>query len=392
MPDTVADIVPGKAEEAALREAARDFGRREILPHVVDYDREGEFPAEIVRRAAALDWLGAPLPEEYGGAGLSWDLFAALIEEISRSCHIVGLALSFPSGLVGGGILAFGSDEQKSRLLPPLVRAEQFAGAGVTEPGGGTDVAAMRTTCRRDGDEYVITGAKAWTSMIDEASWFLTFASIDRSLGRKGICAFVVPADAPGLTRRAYKNKLGFRPIATGDLVLDEVRVPVENRIGEEGGGYAVAMAAVETGRLSVAARAVGLAQACLDASTAYANEREVGGHPIGDFQLVQSKITDMAVGVEAARGFVRQLAADRDAGIARPRRAASVAKMFATDTAMTAATAAVQIHGAYGVAEEYHVGRYFRDAKVFQIIEGNNELHRSIVAQYALGRRGEDR
>jgi alkylation response protein AidB-like acyl-CoA dehydrogenase len=380
------------AEEAALREAARDFGRREILPEVVDYDREERFPAEIVRRAAALDWLGAPLPEEYGGAGLSWSLFAALIEEISRSCHIVGLALSFPSGLVGGGILAFGSAEQKRRLLPPLVRAEQFAGAGVTEPGGGTDVAAMRTTCRREGDEYVITGAKAWTSMIDEASWFLTFASLDRSLGRRGICAFVVPADAPGLTRRAYKNKLGFRPIATGDLVLDEVRVPVENRIGEEGGGYAVAMAAVETGRLSVAARAVGLSQACLDAGAAYAEEREVGGHPIGDFQLVQAKIADMAVGVEAARGFVRRLAADRDAGIARPRRAASVAKMVATDTAMTAATAAVQIHGAYGVAEEYHVGRYFRDAKVFQIIEGNNELHRSIVAEYALGRRKEDR
>jgi alkylation response protein AidB-like acyl-CoA dehydrogenase len=300
--------------------------------------------------------------------------------------------MSLPSGLVGGGILAHGNEEQKQRFLAPLVRGETFAGAGVTEPGGGTNVAGMRTTCRREGDEYVISGAKAWTSMLEHADWFLTFASIDRSKGRNGICAFVVPADAPGVTQRPYKNKLGFRPIATGDLILDDVRVPVENRIGEEGGGYAVAMAAVETGRLSVAARAVGLAQACLDASTRYANERIVGDHEIGRFQLVQSKITDMVVGVESARSFVRRLAEARDSGVRRPRRDASIAKMVATDVAMQAATAAVQIHGAYGVAEEYHVGRYFRDAKVFQIIEGNNELHRSLVAEYALGYREVDR
>jgi alkylation response protein AidB-like acyl-CoA dehydrogenase len=372
-------------ERRALLDAARAFAEREIAPHVAEYDAAERFPAEIVRQTAELGWLGAVLPEKYGGAGLDWVSFAMLIEEISRTCHVVGLALSFPSGLVGAGILKHGT-------VVPLLRGETFAGAGVTEPGSGTDVAHMATTCRRDGDSYVINGAKAWISMLDVGDWFITFATLDPSLGREGVCAFIVPRDSEGLMLSPYKNKLGFRPLSTGDLVLENVRVPLENRIGEEGEGYAVAMAAVETGRLSVAARAVGLAQGCLDASTAYARERIVMGQPIGRFQLVQSMITDMVVGVESAREFLYRLAAHKDAGVERPRREASLAKMHATDVAMNAATAAVQIHGAYGVSEEYPVARYFRDAKVFQIIEGNNQLHRAMVAEYALGFRSPDR
>jgi alkylation response protein AidB-like acyl-CoA dehydrogenase len=379
----------GTPERAALREAARDFGRREVEPHVAEYDAAERFPREIVEKAGELGWLGAVLPEELGGADLDWVSFAMLIEELSRSCHIVGLTLSFPSGLAGAGILAHGTEEQKQRFLPPLLTGKHFAGAGVTEPGSGTDVASMRTTCRRDGASYVINGAKAWISMLDVADWFVTFATLDPARGRDGVCAFVVPRDTPGLTLNPYKNKLGFRPIATGDLVFENVRVPEENRIGEEGEGYAVAMAAVETGRLSVAARAVGLAQACLDASVAYAQERMVMGQAIGRYQLVQSMITDMVLGVESARNFVYELALEKDEGNDRPRREASIAKLHATDVAMSAATAAVQIHGAYGVSDEYPVGRYFRDAKVFQIIEGNNQLHRAMVAEYALGYRG---
>jgi alkylation response protein AidB-like acyl-CoA dehydrogenase len=381
-----------ESERGALLEAARDFARREIAPHVAAYDREERFPEEIVRAAAALGWLGAVLPREYGGQGLDWVSFAALIEEVSRACHVVGLAMSLPSGLVGGGILEYGSEDQKRTYLAPLARGETFAGAGVTEPGGGTAVAAMRTTCRRDGGDYVIDGAKAWTSMLGVADWFLTFATLDPSLGRAGVCAFIVPADSPGVTTRAYKNKLGFRPVPSGDLVLDGVRVPAESRVGAEGEGYSVAMAAVETGRLSVAARALGLSQAALDASLAYAREREVMGQEIGRFQLVQSMVTDMVVGIESARRFVGDLAEQRDRGLSRPRRDASLTKMHATDVAMTTATAAVQIHGAYGISEEFPVARYFRDAKVFQIVEGNNQLHRSMVAEYALGYRGADR
>jgi alkylation response protein AidB-like acyl-CoA dehydrogenase len=380
------------AERAALIESVRDFARREVAPHVTAYDREERFPLDIVQKTGDLGWIGAVIPREYGGLDLDWLSFAMLIEELSRVCHVVGLAVSMPSGLVGGGILKHGTEEQKKRFIGPLVRGETFAGAGVTEPGGGTDVANMATRCRREGDEYVINGAKAWISMVDQGSWFITFATLDPSLGRKGVCAFVVEREMPGVTTAPYKNKLGFRPMASGDLVFDEVRVPVENRIGEEGEGYQVAMAAVETGRLSVAARAVGLAQACLDASVKYARERKVFGKEIGQFQLVQSMITDMVVGIEGARAMLYDLAREKDAGVDRPRRDASLAKMHATDVAMMAATHAVQIHGAYGVSDEYPVGRFFRDAKVFQIIEGNNQLHRGMVAEYALGYRGPDR
>lgn len=379
-------------ERQQLREAAREFAAREIAPQVARYDREEVFPVEIVRKAARLGWLGAPLSPAYGGEELDWLSFAILIEEISRVCHVVGLAISFPSGLVGAGIEKFGTEEQKQRFLAPLVRGETFAGAGITEPGGGTDVAATRTMYRATDAGYVISGAKAWTSMLGIGDWFLVLASRDRELGRRGLSAFVVPKDAPGLEVAPYKNKLGFRPVPTGDLILDDVEVPAENMIGEVDNGYAVAMAAVETGRLSVAARALGLAQACLDASTSYARARKVMGQEIGRFQLVQSMITDMVLGIESGREFLYRLAREKDAGVTRPRRSASLTKLHCTDVAMTAATAAVQIHGAYGVSDEYAVGRYFRDAKVFQIIEGNNQLHRSMVAEYALGYRGADR
>ncbi len=379
------------ALRADLRASARAFAQREVAPLVRDYDREERLPTEIMARVGELGWIGAPIAESYGGQGLDWVSFAMLIEEISRVCHVVGLVLSMPSGLVGSGILRYGTEEQKERFVRPLLTGRSFAGAGVTEPGSGTDVANMATRCRREGDEYVISGAKAWISMLEQADWFITFASIDPSAGRKGICAFIVDADAPGVTRAPYKNKLGFRPISTGDLILDEVRVPADRLVGAEGDGYKVAMAAVETGRLSVAARAVGLSQACLEASTAYAAEREVFSREIGRFQLVQSMITDMVVGVEGARALTLQLAADKDRGVERPRRAASLAKMHASDVAMASATDAVQIHGAFGISDEFPVARYFRDAKVFQIVEGNNQLHRGMLAEYAIGYRPPD-
>jgi alkylation response protein AidB-like acyl-CoA dehydrogenase len=389
---TATSPVLDDTEHESLRASVREFARREIAPLVADYDREERFPADIVRKAGELGWIGAAISPEYGGQGLDWLSFTMVIEELSRVCHIIGLSVSLPSGLAGAGILRYGSEQQKLERIAPLARGETFAGAGVTEPGGGTDVANMATRCRRDGDDYIINGAKAWISMLDHADWFLTFATLDPALGRNGVCAFIVDRDTPGLSTHPYKNKLGFRPVATGDLVLEDVRVPAANLVGEEGEGYKVAMAAVETGRLSVAARAVGVAQACLDASVAYARQREVFGQEIGRFQLVQSMITDMVVGVEGARRMTYDLARSKDAGVERPRRDASLAKLHATDTAMSAATNAVQIHGAYGVSEEYPVARYFRDAKVFQIIEGNNQLHRGLVAEYALGYRGQDK
>ncbi|MEA2170761.1 MAG: butyryl-CoA dehydrogenase [Solirubrobacteraceae bacterium] len=375
----------------AMVETVRDFARGRVLPGVIERDAAEEFPRELVREAGALDLLGGIVPTEYGGLGLTNVAFSAILEEMSRVDHIVGLAMSFPSGLAGSGLLQFGTEEQKHRYLPDLCAGKTIASAGVTEPGSGTAVADMQTTCRRDGDHYIINGQKTWISLIDHCDWIVTFATLEKGGGRDKICAFIIPSDTPGVTRAPFKNKLGFRPAASGDVFLEDVAVPVENRLGEEGQGYGVAMSAVETGRLGVASRALGIAQDCLDRSVEYARERIVQGQEIGRFQLVQSMITDMVVGIEGARAMTRHYAELRDTGD-RARREASLAKMHASDVAMRSATDAVQIHGAYGAHEDYHVGRHFRDAKVFQIVEGQNQLHRSMIAEYALGYRGQSK
>ncbi len=374
-------------EQEELRALAREFGEREIAPHVAEYDRDERFPREIAMQAGALGLAGGVVPTEYGGAGLDHVTYAGVIEEISRHCHIVACALTFPSGLVGNSILRYGSEEQKQQYLRPLAQGETFAGAGVTEARSGTDVSDMDTTCRRDGTDWVLSGAKMWISFLDVASYYLTFAhsGVDESTGRKRICAFVVDADAKGLSTHPLKNKYGFRPLSTGELLLEDVRVPKEALVGEEGQGFEIAMNAVENGRLGVASRAVGLSQACVDAATDYARERRVFRQPIGKFQMVQEMLSDMICGTEAARLLTYRLAYLKDKG-ERARGAASVAKMTASDVALQSATDAFQIHGAYGVSDEYPVARYLRDAKVFQIVEGNNQLHKALVAESALG------
>jgi alkylation response protein AidB-like acyl-CoA dehydrogenase len=351
----------------------------------VERDREERCDVHLIREAGELGLLGLTIPEQYGGRGLSHTAYAAALEEMSRHDHLIGLAMTFPSGLAGAGLLSHGTHEQREQYLTPLCRGEQIASAAVTEPSSGTDVPNMHTRCRREGDTYVIDGRKTWISYIGVSDWILTFASLDPGGDRKAICAFIVPSDAPGLAFRPFKNKLGFRAIASGDIDFEGVRVPAENRLGEEGQGLNVAMSAVVSGRLGVAARALGIAQDCFDRSVEYSREREVFGRPIGRYQLVQSMVTDMVVGLEGAREMTRRLAELRDAN-QRANRQASLAKMHATDVAMRTATAAVQIHGAYGIREDAHVGRHFRDAKVMQIIEGHNQLHRALVSEYTLG------
>jgi glutaryl-CoA dehydrogenase (non-decarboxylating) len=374
-------------EQQDLIALARDFARKEIAPEVAAYDREERFPIEIIRKAADLGLMGGVVPTEYGGAGLDHKTYALVVEEISRVCHIVGVALTLASGLVGNSVYAFGTEEQKQRYLAPLARGEVFGAAGVTEARSGTDVSDMDTVCRRDGSDYVINGAKMWISFLDVAEWFLTFAhlGVDEKTGRKRICAFIVDRDLPGVSVQPLVNKFGFRPLKTGELVLEDVRVPGDALVGEEGRGFAVAMNAVENGRLGVATRAVGLAQASVDAAVEYSKDRVVFQQPIARFQMVQKMLADAIVGTEAARLLVLRLADLKDRG-ERARSYASMAKMYASDVAMQAAIAAFQIHGAYGVSDEYPVGRYLRDAKVFQIVEGNNELHRSLIAEASTG------
>ena len=374
-------------ERRAIVEMAADFAAREIAPRVADYDREEVLPTDLLDKMAALGLFGGVVPVELGGTGLDFVTFVALIEEISKTCQILGTLASMPSGLVGAGVERFGTQEQQDRWLRPLAQGEIFGAAAVTEPGSGSDVAALTTTYRRDGGDFVLNGAKAWISNLDIASFFVTFASFDRSLRHRGITAFIIPRDTPGLILNPYKNKLGFRPLCTGEVVLDNVRLGPDALLGDEGGGFSVAMTAVERGRLGVAARSVGVAQACLEDSVAYARDRTAFGRTIAEFQLVQSKITDMSVGATTARLLSVACAEALGRG-ERARVLTSMAKMYASDVAARSASDAVLIHGAAGVSPEYRVGRMYRDAKVLQIVEGSNDLHRSLIGEIELGLR----
>ena len=370
-----------------LLAVADEFAAREIAPRVAEYDRDERLPLDLLEKMADVGFFGGVVPVEQGGLGLDFVTFSQLVERISRVCNIMGCLVSMPSGLVGAGLSQFGTPDQQDRWLRPLAQGRMFGAAAVTEPGSGSDVAAMRTTYRRDGDDVVLQGAKAWISNLDVASFFVTFATVDRTLGHKGITAFVVPRDTPGLGMHPYKDKLGFRPLSTGELVLDEVRLPADALLGEEGSGFAVAMTAVERGRLGVASRAVGLAQACLDDTVAYATQRVVFGAPVSEFQIVQSKITDMEVGVHTARLLVEDAARALQRG-ERARKLTAMAKMYASDVAFRSAADAFQVHGAYGVSPEYRIGRLYRDAKVLQIVEGSNDLHRAVIGEMAVGLR----
>ena len=374
-------------ERRAFLSMAAEFMEKEVAPRVAEYDRDEHIPRDILDSMADLGFFGGVLPAELGGLGLDFVTFAELIEEVSKTCHILGTFVSMPSGLVGSAIEAFGSTEQKKQWLKPLAEGTMFGGAGVTEPRSGSDVAGMTTTYHRDGDSFVINGSKAWISNLDVADFIVTFATVDRSLRHRGVSAFIIPRDTPGMTFHPYKDKLGFRPITTGEISLDNVRVGPDALLGEEGDGFPAAMTAVERGRLGVAARSVGVAQACLDDTVAYARDREVFGRNIAEFQIVQSKITDMVVGVETARLLVRETARAMDEG-RRARQLTSMAKMYASDVAQRCATDAMQVFGAAGVSPEHRVGRFYRDAKVLQIVEGSNDVHRALIGEMALGLR----
>ena len=374
---------------AAIVELAGEFARREIAPRVAQYDRDEMIPRELLDQMAELGFFGGIVPVEWGGLGLDHRTFAALVEEVSRTCQIMGTLVSMPSGLVGSGIARFGTDEQKERWLRPLAEGRIFGGSAVTEPQSGSDVAGMQTTYKKDGESFVLNGSKAWISNLDIAEFFLSFATMDRSLRHAGVTAFLIPRDTPGLELNPYHDKLGFRPISTGEVVFNNLRLGPDALLGEEGHGFEVAMTAVERGRLGVAARSVGLAQACLDEAVSYAKERIAFGHPISEFQIVQSKVTDMEVGVHTARLLVNDAADALERG-ERARRLTSMAKMYASDVAFRSASDALQIHGAYGVSPEYSIGRLFRDAKVLQIVEGSNDLHRALIGEMSLGIRAE--
>ena len=376
-------------ENKLVRDTARAFVEAEILPSIREWDASGEVHREIFAKMGELGFLGAPIPEQYVGLGMDYVSFALLCEELERADTAFRVVQSVHVGLNSLTLLQWATEEQKQRWLVPQARGEKLATFGLTEPGAGTDAGSLASTARREGDSYVLNGHKIWISLADLADHFLVFASVDRSKRHKGVTAFIVERGFRGLTTGTLHGKLGIRAGNTGLIDFEDVRVPVENRIGEEGEGFLIAMSAIDQGRFTVAAGAVGLAQACLDASIKYAHERETFGREIGQHQLVKQMIATMARGTEIGRLLVFQAAWLKNRG-RRNTRETSLAKWHATDHSVQAALDAIQIHGANGYSNEFPVERYLRNAKAAVIYEGTSQLHTLIQADYAMGYRAD--
>jgi alkylation response protein AidB-like acyl-CoA dehydrogenase len=371
-------------EQELVKQTARAFADRELVPHARDWDRAEEMDRGIVAQLADVGFLAAALPEEHGGMGLDTISYALVVEEIGRADSSVRGIVSVSNGLYGKTVAKWGTDVQRAELLPGLATGELLGCYALTEPGVGSDPASLETRAVRDGDGWVLSGQKIFITLGTWASVALVFARTGDA-GARGITCFVVPTDAPGFEARPIKGKLGLRSQDTGELFLDGVRVPDSARLGEEGQGFKVAMSALDNGRISLGAGCVGIAQACLDASVAYARERRQFGKPIAGFQLVQELLADMSVETEAARLMVWRAAAAADAG--RPHTAeSSYAKYYASEVAVRAANAALQVHGGYGYVDEYPVGKYLRDARVTTLYEGTSQIQKLIIGRSLTG------
>ena len=374
-------------EQEMVRASTAEFVDGEILPNISRLDREHVLSREIINGMAGLGVLGAPIPEGYGGGGLDFVATALICEEIERGDGAFRTLLSVHVGLNSLTLLQFGTEEQKQRYLVPQARGEKIACFGLTEPGAGSDVAAIETTARREGDRYILNGQKTWISYAGAADHFMVFAKTDRDAGHRGMSAFLLERSMSGIETRDIEHKLGVWAGSTGEIFMSDVGVPAENRLGEEGEGFKIAMYALDMGRFTVAAGALGTIRAALDASVTYANQRTTFGKPVGRYQFVQDKIAEMVRGLETSRLLVYKAAWLKNKGV-RNTLETSLAKWHATECAFDAANAAVQIHGAYGYSAEYPVERLFRNARAPLLYEGTSEIHKMIQAEDALGYR----
>jgi butyryl-CoA dehydrogenase len=371
-------------EQQLIRQTARAFCDAEIAPYAAAWDRAEAIDRGIVSKLAELGFLAAALPAEHGGLGLDLVSYTLVVEELGRADSNVRGIVSVSNGLFGKSVARWGTAEQRSRLLPRLASGEALGCYALTEPGAGSDPGALETRAERAGDEWVLSGQKIFITLGSWATNALVFARTGEA-GPRGITCFVVPTDASGFEAHPIKGKLGLRAQDTSELFLDAVRVPAENVLGELGGGFKVAMSALDHGRISLAAGCVGIAQGCLDASIAYTKERRQFGRPVASFQLVQELLADIAVETEAARLLVRRAAATADRG-ERHTVEASYAKYFASEVAVRAANAAVQAHGGYGYVDEYPVGKYLRDARVTTLYEGTSQIQKLLIGRALTG------
>lgn len=374
-------------EQIQVRDMVREFADREAAPHIREWDTKQNYSRDIIDKMGEAGILGLPIPEEYGGLGLDYVSLALACAEMEYVDTSLRVVLSVHVGLNSLTLLQWANEEQKQRFLVPQAQGEKISTFGLTEPAAGSDAGAIETTATRDGDDYILNGSKMWISLADIADNFLVFASLDRSQKHKSLTAFVVERGMEGFTTGTIHGKLGVRAGNTGEMSFDNVRVPSSHRIGEEGEGFKIAMSAIDQGRFTVAAGAMGLARAALDASVRYANERETFGVPIGKHQLVQQMIANQVAGVEASELLVFKAAELKNRGI-RNTKETSLAKWYATEAALKAADDAVQIYGSYGFANDYPVERMLRNARGSTIYEGTSQIHQILQAEYALGYR----
>lgn len=374
-------------EHLQATKMVRDYVAKEVIPTVGEWDRKQEMNPAVLPRLAELGLLGICIPVRYGGQGFDYVTLGLVCEELERGDTTLRVVMSVHVGLNSLSLLQWGTEDQKQRFLVPQATGEKYAAFALTEPGVGSDVINMAATARREGDKYILNGEKMWISLASKAHHFLVVAKTDPSAGHAGMTAFIVTSDQAGVKSGDIHGKLGVRAGSTGWVAFENVEVPVENRLGEEGEGFKVAMGSLDNGRYTVAAGATGLIRACLEDSLKYAKDRTTGGRPIAEHQLIKQKLGFMQQWYDAARLLYLKAGWMKNEGL-RNTRETGVAKWFATDHSVQAALEAVQLHGAYGFSDEYPVERYLRNSKGATIYEGTSEIHQLMQADYALGNR----
>lgn len=372
-------------EQKMVKETARKFAEKEIMPFARENDVKEHFPIEIFKKMAGLGFLGGPIPEKYGGAGLDFISDAIIFEEIGRADSSLRTALSVQVSLVGLTILKWGTEEQKQKYIPKLCKGEFIGCFALTEPNAGSDAASILTSAVLKGNEWILNGTKTWISSGSIADIVIVFAVADKTKGYHGITAFIVEKGCPGFSTKDIKGKLGLRASNTAELIFEDCRISKNAGLGDIGKGFNIAMSALDNGRYGVASGCVGIIQGCIDACARYAKERHQFGKPIAGFQLIQDKIARMAVDCDAARLLVYRAGHLKNKGKVNTIET-SIAKYFASEAANRAASDAVQIFGGYGYSNEYPVERYFRDAKVATIYEGTSEIQKLIIGSHILG------
>jgi alkylation response protein AidB-like acyl-CoA dehydrogenase len=372
-------------EQQLIRETARDFADNEIAPRARENDREGKFDTEMVAKLGEMGFLGPILPEEYGGRGIDYRTYGLIVEEVGRADSSARTVVSVTTSLVGSAIARWGTEEQKQKFIPGLCSGEELGCFGLTEPDTGSDAASLKTRAEKIDGGWKITGQKQWISLGNHAAFALIFAQTDPEKGHKGLAAFLVPTASDGFSSSEIHGKLGLHASDTAELALDGVEVGDDAMLGEVGEGFKVAMTSLDSGRFSVASGCVGICQGCLDASVAYAKDREQFGRPIAAFQLVQAMIADMVLDTEAARSLVWKAGWLKDTG--KPNTLeTSTAKLFATEAAIRTANTAIQVHGGSGYVDDYPVERHLRDARVTTLYEGTSQIQKLIIGRAMTG------